>query len=504
MNESKSASRSGIESAKSTLTADELIKKLRSALQKDGDFPVSAKIVGELRQLTSDPKTTGNQVTELILREPSLGTRVLHLVNSSFYRRAKPIMTVSQAVVQIGMKPLAEMCSGLVLLQKFVPAARRGGSFANCLRKTVVTSLLSSAITANCAAQGGIRAGKSGDEFGYLAGSFTELGTLLLAFYFPQIYESAVKRAEAKKQEIGQSIKELIGLSPAQLSIEVIDALQLPAFYKEVLSAVDGNAKDTSPDAQRVSKVVSAARTISEVVVTTKTKEDLDRALGAAKSQLGVEIKVINKIVGELPDIFKNHCQSIDLQLPELPEFVDSYAEGADSRAGLDREADLAGHDENRFNEFVTEIRQAVESREPTASIITSVMETLAWSLEFDRVLLMLVAAGKTKLVGRLLLGSVPNFDPKNLERRVGSDAPADAPDAKAFREGRPVFEGQPLFKDGGILAALPIGFGQHAIGVVYADRERGRGDKRPLSPKEQTAIQTLAELLDRSIKLQS
>ena len=149
--DTKVLSREALDGSKA-LTPDELIQRLRSALAKDGDFPASAKVVSELRQLTNDPKTTASQITEVILREPSLGTRVLHLVNSSFYRRAKAIMTVSQAVVQIGMRPLAEMCAGLVLLQKFVPTARQGGSFANCLRKTVLTSLLTSSISTQTAA----------------------------------------------------------------------------------------------------------------------------------------------------------------------------------------------------------------------------------------------------------------------------------------------------------------------------------------------------------------
>ena len=118
----------------------DLLDKMRKALQKDGDFPASARVVNELRTLISNSQTTATQITEVILKEPSLGTRVLHLVNSSFYRRAKPIMTVSQAVIQVGMRPLAELCSGLVLLQKFIPVAGRGGAFAECLQRSIVTA----------------------------------------------------------------------------------------------------------------------------------------------------------------------------------------------------------------------------------------------------------------------------------------------------------------------------------------------------------------------------
>jgi HD-like signal output (HDOD) protein len=504
MTDSKSGQRDTWE-GKPQLTAEELIKKLRSALRREGDFPASAKVVSEIRQLTSDQKTTANQITELILREPSLGVRVLHLVNSSFYRRAKPIMTVSQAVVQIGMRPLAEMCAGLVLLQKFVPAARRGGSFANCLRKTILTSLLASAMTP--AASGG-RSSKS-DEQGYLAGSFAELGTLLLAFYFPQVYEAALKRSDVKKQEIGQSIKEITGLSTAQLSLEVIEALDLPPFYKEVLTAQEAVENNLPPppytgpgDPTRLAKSVAAAQDLSEVVIESKSRQDLDKVVATIQEKYGFEPKAVQKVMGDLPNAFKSHCVSLDLQLPALPEFVMTFSE--DSSANEAAGADAPKDDNNQFNQFVNEIRQAVESREPTASIITSVMETFAWSLGFERVLLLLVGAGKTKLVGRLLLGSVPNFDPKHFERPLGAGADAKAPDYRAFREGRPVFGGDPLFTDGWPLAVIPIGFGQRAIGVIYADRNNSPGAGSELSSREQAAIGILAELLDRSLSLQS
>lgn len=495
--------------SKVQLTSDELIKKLRTALKREGDFPASAKIVGELRQLTSDPKTSANQITELILREPSLGVRVLHLVNSSFYRRAKPIMTVSQAVVQIGMKPLAEMCAGLVLLQKFVPAARRGGSFANCLRKTVLTSLLCSAITPASSPSSSQRSRT--DEHGYLAGSFAELGTLLLAFYFPQIYEAAVRRAESKKQEVSQSIREITGLSPVQLSLEVLEALELPSFYKEILKEVE-SASTSSPqgkiggsaEAHRVALAVAASSSLSEAMVSNKSDEEIEKVIGDVKAKYGFEPKVVSKVLGDLPRVFKDHCSSLDLQLPAISDYKPSGsgAVASDQKAPVVTVA--AADKESQFNQFVQEIRQAVESREPTASVITTVMETFAWSLGFERVLLMLVSAGKTKLVGRMLLGNVPNFDPKRFERPLGSYAQLNAPDARAFREARPIFGGEPLFRHGWPIAAIPIGYGARAIGVIYADRDSSEGGDLELSAQEQAAVGILAELLDRSISLQS
>ncbi len=483
-------------------TAEEFLTKLKNALSKDGDFPASARVVNELKGLTANPNTTANQVTESILKEPSLGIRVLHLVNSTFYRRAQPIMTVSQAVMQIGMKPLADLCAGLVLLQKFVPAARHGGAFANCLQKTLLSSLLSSALTTQTS---NATANAKSTESGYLAGTFAEIGPLLLAFYFPQIYENALKRSESKKQDLEKSIHELIGLTPNELSKEVLQSLELPEFYIDVINSSEKPVPESksSPmmskqaEIQSLSRVVHAAKKISNVLVYSKDKNELDKTLSHLTGKLEFDSKIVSNVLGNLPAMFQSHCDQIDLSMPALPEFINSYNEDTvKSDKTEDKQAE-----QDQFSQFVNEIRQAVENREPTASVITTVMETLAWGLKFDRVLLLLVGAGKRKLVGRMLLGNVSNFDPTKFERTLGKEADPHAPEAKAFSQGSPVFTGDPLFDDGWPIVALPIGFGGRAIGVIYADR---KSQNEELSAREQAAITVLTELLDRSVGMSS
>jgi len=487
-------------------TAQEFIEKLRNALKRDGDFPANAKVVSELRMLVSDPKTTANQITEIILKEPSLGTRVLHLVNSSFYRRAKPIMTVSQAVIQIGMRPLAELCAGLVLLQKFIPAARRGGPFAACLQRTIITSLLASSISSGLQAQSG---SNRGDETGYLAGSFFELGTLLLAYYFPQVYENALKRAETKKLELGKCIEELTGLSPIQLSLEVIDALNLPDYYRQALLAVSDVAIDRQdaqvPDARKTFKKLGqtlfASQKISSVLVHSKNKQDLETAIVSLSGKLGVDKKALGGVVGDLPRSFKNHCNSIDIVYAPLPDYVAAYSPNPTPQTTTNEEA-ATGPDSTQFQNYVEEIREAVENREPTASVITRVMETFAWSLSFDRVLLLLLGQGKRKLQGRMMLGVIEDQDPKSIERSLGEEDPGNFPELVAYRESRPVFNGNSLLADGWPFCVIPIGFGQRCIGVIYADRTSKTSAE--LNPREQAAIGVLTELLDRSVNMHS
>ncbi len=479
----------------------ELVTKLKRALSKDGDFPASAKIVTELRQLSSDPNTTANQITEIILKEPSLGTRVLHLVNSSFYRRAKPIMTVSQAVVQIGMKPLAELCSGLVLLQKFVPVARRGGVFANCLRKMTVSSLLAGALGSE---MGRSMGGGKSHESGYLAGTFAEIGALLLAYYFPQVYENAAKRAESKGVEVGTGIFEITGLSALQLSHEVLAALDLPIFYRHVLQAsIDPKAVNsavTPPSAGELQEIAKAARTVqtalafSSALTSGKPKKQIDDLVNKAEKLLGLSNAQLRTILSMLPDAFKSHCGLMELDLAALPEYLSTY--------GVSEPApdisEVAEQERDIFSQYLDEIRQAVDAREPSSSIITTCMETLAFGLKFDRVLLLILGSGKSSFGGRMLLGQSAGIDPKSISRALGPKSGSRSPETIAFRDSHPVFTGEPILEGGWPIAVLPVGFGSKAVGVIYADRI---GDKAAsLTARETAAIGVLVELLDRAL----
>ncbi len=468
-----------------SLSSEELLDRLKSALRKDGDFPASAKIVSELRTLVSNPNTTGNQITEVILREPSLGTRVLHMVNSSFYRRAKPIMTVSQAVVQIGMKPLAELCTGLILMQKFVPNARRGGAFSACLQKTILTSLMTSSFGEQQRSVNGVSS-----EHAYLAGSFAEIGPLLLAYYFPQIYEAALNRSRQKRVGLEQGIHEITGITSANLSLTVLEALNLPEFYRDLIKVSSAGDSSKNPLAQ----IVNTSRSISSALVFSKDRKELDSILEKATKDLGLDVKQISKVMSGLTDSFKNHCMSLDLQLPALPEFI---ATPTPSQSGTQATNSAPVTDD--FSGFINEVRQAVENREPVASVITTVMESIAWGLKFDRVLLLLCDQAKKNLKGRMLLGKADNFDARKFIRPISN---AHAIECIAFRESRPVMQGEPILEGGWPLISLPIGFADRAIGVIYADRIGT--SQSELSPSELAALSVLAELLDRAVAILS
>lgn len=474
-------------------TGEDLLNKIRSALLSDGDFPASAKIVNELKQMTSDPRTTAQNMAEVILREPSLSTRVLHLVNSSFYRRAKPIMTVSQAVVAVGMKSIADLCAGLVLLQRFAPMARKGGAFADCFKKSMVTSLLSSSLSAEV---GGTSEGST-NELGYISGFFSEIGTLLLAYYFPKIYENTAKRATLKNISFGDSLRQITGLSTLQLSIEVLKALNLPPFYIEVLSASMDSARLKQSHVRTIDeeKILVAGRSVGagykvSAAIANGDKHELDQVLASVAAQFDIDVSVATKVLGRLPQVFHDHCTTTELALPALPTFLSEYA------AGIDPHLDPQSNEQNAetMTGYLDEIKQAIENREPTASIITSCMEALQFGLGFERIILLLFDNTKRKLTGRMALGT-ESLNPTSVIREI-EEHPTKV-DSLALHHARPIFHGDPILSDGWPFTVIPIGSIKKGLGVIYADKKNHEAE---LSERDKAYINMLNDLLDRSI----
>jgi GAF domain-containing protein len=250
---------------------------------------------------------------------------------------------------------------------------------------------------------------------------------------------------------------------------------------------------------------LGAALGISEAITSNQPPEKIVAVISDLRDKLGLEANALQTVIRSLPQHLEDHCAALQVALPELDAQLGSLdVLGASMCTKLEApEAAIEpalGAQQSVFDEYVQEIRQALANNEPTASIVATVMEACAYCLKFDRVILLLANQGRRQLLGRMSLGQIPDVDPTKLVRPLGEEADAYAPDSNAFVSGIPVFQGDPLFKGGWPITAIPIGAGKRAVGVVYAERVAGP-QAAELSVQEQAAISLLATLLDKSVQ---
>ena len=85
----------------SKLTLNQIIDRVR-------DLPTLPQIVVSLMSAIDDPRSNANQINQIMVNDPALASRVLKLVNSSFYSLPRKISSIRDAVVEIAHERDAE------------------------------------------------------------------------------------------------------------------------------------------------------------------------------------------------------------------------------------------------------------------------------------------------------------------------------------------------------------------------------------------------------------
>lgn len=459
---------------------EQMLERLHGALRTDGDFPARAKVVQKLRTLARDPNTSIQKLAEVILYEPSLGMRVLHVVNSSYYMRPEPITTITQAITQMGMQTLTDLCGGLILLQKFVPAARRGGLFAESLKKSIMTSLLASLLQKK-------HDDPTAAELAYLAGSFHSLGHLLLAYYFPQLHEAAQKRAQLRHCGLTQSITEMIGLSECELNMSILRTLEIPNYYQVLIEQSYHEAENSSDSTVQS---LSAAAKLAEHIVSSDSDIIFFQAVSELAQVYRYNEHELLETLCALPEMFHQHCQMVDLEFLSLPEFIENIREHIQ---GDPREAPSHGHTAKHNQR----LREAVLRHEPFTSIIGVGLETLIFDYHFDSAMLLVADKTGQTLAGKMSLGKPFPVDIRKLLR----SSLENTPDAYAYQNSTSVASGRTMFRaifvETARFIAIPVGLGSRKLGVLYA--EAHSGNHEALHPKL-FALEEFAFLLNQSL----
>jgi HD-like signal output (HDOD) protein len=467
-------------------TPEEILKKLRSALGKDGDFPARTGAVLKVKTLAGSNRSSVNEIASVIKGEFSLSPRLLHLVNSAFYGTTKPITTITDAILRIGMSALTDLFAGVVLMQRFIPTAKRGGAFSNIVKKSVLISLISSKLAKK-------NLDEAAAEQAYLAGTFLTLGQLMLAYYFPQVYETAALRAKSTGERLSTSVNTLLGIYPDELSLVVMDALKIPDFYREIVESVYHQPENNISDLKQLSEILRLADRLADIISFGNIPSDLTAMLKQLEAEGFSATEELLAVIHELPGEFRKHCEVVDMNFLTISEELSTLSlESLDQSATNDfvKEA---------FTEYASELEQAIKDNLPFSSIITLAMEALLNGLRFQRVLLLLMSDDKQQLKAKLSLGYQYPSDTSSLTIPIDDNEIINR--SLYFKnDSRSVgILNEPIFEDANIYAALPIGHGAKFLGIIYADLSNSTNQSSTSSLHCLDEIQALSQLIERA-----
>lgn len=191
---------------------------LQANLGQVDRLPSAPRLFSEISKLLEDEHTDADAITRIVQQDPAMASKILQVVNSSFFAASSTVRDLKTAVVRLGIKTLRNLVLGVGAFQG---ARERPG-----VDVAQVDSLQRHSVrVARLAAR--IAPRENADE-AFMAGLVCEIGQLLLASAVPERQREAQALALARGVELEVAERELLGASHAEVGAFLLGIWGLP------------------------------------------------------------------------------------------------------------------------------------------------------------------------------------------------------------------------------------------------------------------------------------
>lgn len=154
------------------------------------------------------------QIAEVIRLDPSLTTRVLDLVNSIFFgsKDEKRITGVEEASIFLGLNRISELISATPVIEEIMELGKNSQSFpwTDFWRHSIGCAILTREILS-------LTDENFEDEADYVAGLLHNLGKLILAITFPDLFGKIYQKTYQESQDCLMMERNIVGWDHAKI-----------------------------------------------------------------------------------------------------------------------------------------------------------------------------------------------------------------------------------------------------------------------------------------------
>lgn len=447
------------------------------------DFPTMSHQVIEISQKAkSDGDTSANILSNAILKDYSLSSKLLRLVNSPLYGHyGGRISTISRAVVILGFEEVKNAALGLMLLDHL-----KDKNQASSLKEACISSMISGSLANGIASKMNIK----DKEEAYICSMFHRLGKMLSIYYFPEEAEvifDLVKQKNMKEQAAAESV---LGVSFEEIGIAVGESWQLPAeLIDSMHNLPPGELKKPLSQSDLLKHVSGFSNEYCELISSSSAAErqqNFEHLALRYNNSLNVSRSQMESILEDSLNEMEKYAKLVNLDLGSSNIFLKANQWTPGGATKHDNESTSASSTENIFPQqnqiidAIEEITDAILEGAPLNDILIMVMETIFSSFNFHRVMFCFLTKGRTSISARFGFGpdvetiinrfSIPHGgdDIFNLSLKQAKDLIIEDTSAKQAQTLLPRWYQEKYAKKS--LMVYPIMVKGKAIGLLYID----------------------------------
>lgn len=193
-------------------------------MQRKQDFPAISRHITEINQKASQSSiSSATELSNVILKDYALTTKLLRLVNSSFYGQfGGEITTVSRAIIILGYEQVRTAALSIILFEHL-----NNEKQANDMKMTAYSALMGGVIAREQAKK--LKLNLEEDiESAFIASMFHLLGKLLSIYYFPEEYQEINHLINGQGLDEGKVAKSVLGLPFPEIGKGIAREWKLP------------------------------------------------------------------------------------------------------------------------------------------------------------------------------------------------------------------------------------------------------------------------------------
>lgn len=205
-----------------SLTAEELVANTSSI----ASLP---SIYYRVSEVINHPRSSANDIGDVVSEDPGLTARVLKLVNSAFFGFEHEIDTVSQSVAIVGTQQLCDLCLATSVIQAFRDIPEDLVNMESFWRHSLACGLCARIIAHHL--------GMNNVEKFFVAGMLHDIGSPII---YSSLHEKALEVFEIVKSEqtlMHKAEIKVLGFSHANVGHELIKAWKLPESLQEAVGS---------------------------------------------------------------------------------------------------------------------------------------------------------------------------------------------------------------------------------------------------------------------------
>jgi HD-like signal output (HDOD) protein len=504
----------------STVTrAETPLEAVLGRLRESSGFPTLSTTLSDINRSVSSDSDSARQLTQVILRDVSLTTKLLQVVNSATYGQYRGrIRTVSKAVLILGFEAVRNAAMSLMMLE-----FSRGRPQEKALQDELIGAFFAGVVAKPLSQRLGIH----DTEEAVICTMFQSLGRLLVIFF---LYEESREVRSLMETGISeeQASERILGISYRDLGVGVARHWNFPERLVEVMQRA--TVRDLEPPTSDVQRLKVAANLANDLYMTALRSSESDKpaALQALSKRYSAAIKLnAQELVAAVEQGLKELAErATTLNLPVansstmnvirvwtggVPDAADSEDEIASSEDPLMQDAVALDALENGdgstantqqvLSAGIRDVTETLTSDFALKDVLQMVLETMYRGMGFTRTMIFIRDMKANTMRARFGFGAdVDRIIPKcsfplafapdvfHVALEKGVDIAIDDTQAANIIERIPLWHRQSLSAKSFLL--LPVVLKSQTIGLLYADSERA--DAVKITAEELGLLRTL------------